>query len=65
MTFEGKQPVSVDHPINCRLIVSEKKISFLVLNFFGISYILPTLKTAGKGNVWPFLWFGNVLVFVS
>ena len=48
MTFEGKQPVSVDHPINCRLIVSEKKISFLVLNFFGISYILPTLKTAGK-----------------
>ena len=22
-------------------------------------------NTAGKGNVWPFLWFGNVLVFVS
>ena len=46
MKFEGKQSVSVDHPINCRLIV--KKITFLVLNFFGISYILPTLKTAGK-----------------
>ena len=48
MKFEGKQPVSVDHPINYRFIVSEKKINFLVLNFFGISCILPTLKRAGR-----------------
>ena len=41
-------------------LVKSKDNSTIILIFY-----VKAKETAGKGNVWPFLWFGNVLVFVS